>query len=147
MRVRTPMASLSHMICSSGGLLLCYDGIRRSHSQIDNKNDFSGPINLWKDIESHGYISKLIFLTVLAASGGLNAILGGNHYSKPLEHGRNGFSNSKKQTNRNDISHMRFWGQHLASGGLRFEKCRTLVLKSVGTWGLWIISERMKFIS
>ena len=41
-----------------------------------------------------------------------------------------------------------FLRPHLASGGLRYEKCRTLVLKSVGTCReLWIISERMKAIS
>ena len=37
------------------------------------------------------------FQTVLAASGGLDVALGGYHYSKPLEDGRNGFSNWKKR--------------------------------------------------
>ena len=42
------------------------------------------------------HITWLYFQTVLAASGGLDATLGGYHYSKPLEDDRNGFSNSKK---------------------------------------------------
>ena len=56
--------------------------------------------------------------------GGLNATLGGYNYSKPLEHGRNGFSNSKKK---------KFLRPHLESSGHRFENCCTLVLKSVVT--------------
>ena len=44
-----------------GGLILCYDGLQWSNSQIDARNEFSEPKNLWKDI-SHGYILKLIFL-------------------------------------------------------------------------------------
>ena len=43
-----------------GGLILCYDGLQWSNSQIDARNEFSEPKNLWKDI-SHGYILKLIF--------------------------------------------------------------------------------------
>ena len=36
---------------------------------------------------------------------------------------------------------------HLASDGLQFEKCRTLVLKSVGARELLTISKEMKSIS
>ena len=96
-----------------GGLLLCYGGLQRSNNQIDDRNEFS---------DRNWY-----FQTVLAASGGLNATLGGYHYSKPLEHGRNGFSHSKM------TYHVCLCPKnHLeAAFGLRFEKCRTLVLKSV----------------
>ena len=106
------------------------------------------------------FVLKSVGIDILAASGGLYAILGGYYYSIPLEHGRNGFSNSKKDEHgRNGfinskppkwISHHQkiilrsFLRLHLASGGLRFEKCRTLVLKSESTWELWIISEEMK---
>ena len=73
----------------------------------------------------------------MAASGGLDATLGGYHYSKP--HGRNGFSKSKK--NPEMTYHMcvcpkfilrPFLRSHYASGGIRFGKCCTFVLKSVG---------------
>ena len=45
------------------------------------------------------------------------------------------------------ITLRQFLRPHLASGSLRFEKCRTLVIKSVGTYQLWIINEGMRLIS
>ena len=59
---------------------------------------------------------------------------------------------SATQKKRNNISHVCMpkkssWGRIWSLGGLRLEKCRFLVLKCVGTWGLWIIIEGMKSIS
>ena len=67
----------------------------------------------------------------LTCSGGLNAILGGNFYSKALEHGRNGFSNSKK----NEIIYHMFVcpKNHLEA---EFGRLAASDLKNVAFWFL-----------
>ena len=111
---------------------MCSDGLQQFNNNIDARNEFSDPKNLLKDI-SHGYISKFIFSTVLAASGGLNITLGGHHYTKPLEHGIAEIDSSTQKKNKNEmIYHMRVCSKNhleavfeaeLASGGLRFGIC------------------------
>ena len=93
------------------------------------------------------------FQTVLAASGGLDVTFGGYHYLKPLEVGRNGFSYSKKTWKwhitcvnvKNNLG--AFLRSNLASGGLRFEKCPTLVANYWNTAQMWMMSEGMRLIA
>ena len=81
--------------------------------------------------------------------GGLDAIVGGYYYSKPIEDGRNGYSNSKNlemtyhmfSCSKNHLEP--FLRPHLTSGGLRLEKCPSMVPNYQNTAQMWMIREGM----
>ena len=79
-------------------------------------------------------------------SVGLDATLGGYHYLKGLEDGRNGFSYLKnpKITFQMCLCSKIILSPHLASCSLWFKKCPRLVPKYENTAQMWLISKAMR---